>query len=292
MNLDVLKTLDAIVRRGSFAAAAEELDRAPSAVSYSIQRLEEDAGVLIFDRSGRKATLTAAGELILQRGRQLLEAWQQLMEQARALETGWESRITLALDAIYPASALWPLVQRFYEQAPNTDLRIVSEVLGGPWDALEQGRAELAVAPLQLRPPTGTRSRPVGRVRFIYVCAPDHPLASATRITDDILARHRAIAVADTSRHQPPRSSRLLHNQPLLTVSDFSGKISALEAGLGIGTLPAGMAQPLIEAGRLAAMNVADAAPAVDVHLAWRTDSSGKALRWLVRHLPDYLGDA
>lgn len=292
MNLDALKVLDAIARRGSFAAAAEELGRATSAVSYSIQRLEEDTGVLLFDRSGRKASLTAVGELMLEQGRHLLAQAETLKERARALETGWEPRITLALDAVYPVPRLWPLVARFNEQAPATSLRILSEVLGGPWDALQQGRAELAVAPLQLRPPAGTRSKTIGAVRFVYVAHPEHPACREQHLGAETLARFRAVAVADTARGQPARSTRLLENQPSLTVSDFHTKISALEAGLGIGTLPSGMAAPLVEEGRLQRLDMADPPEAIPVQLAWRTDSSGKALRWLVRHLPDYLGDA
>lgn len=292
MNLDALRVLDAIARRGSFAAAAEELDRAPSAVSYSIRTLEEDMGVLVFDRSGRKASLTAAGEMILTRGRQLLEAADTLKRQARALETGWEPSVTLALDAIYPARLLWPLVRRFDDTGGGTSLRILSEVLGGPWDALEDGRAELAVAPLQLRPPAGTRSREIGKVRFVYVSHPDHEAARARDLTAEALGRYRVIAVADTARHQPAMSARLLSNQPSLTVSDFATKIDALLANLGIGTLPEQMARPLIESGHLTSLSMRDEAAAIPVHMAWRTDSGGKALRWLLRHLPDALGDA
>ncbi len=292
MNLETLRVLDAIQRRGSFAAAAEELDRAPSAVSYSVQKLEEDAGVLIFDRSGRKARLTAAGQLLLERGRTLLDASDQLVRQAQALETGWETQLTLALDAVYPVERLWPLVHRFTELAPDTSLRILSEVLGGPWDALEQGRAELAVAPSKMRPPAGTRSTPVGSVRFVYVAHPDHPATHEKALTPESLAAWRAIAVADTARGQPARSTRIQDNQVTLTVSDFPAKISALCAGLGVGTLPAGMAEPLIERGELVRLNMAEEPEPQAVHLAWRTDSTGKALRWLTRHLPDYLGDA
>ena len=292
MNLETLRVLDAIQRRGSFAAAAEELDRAPSAVSYSVQKLEEDTGVLIFDRSGRKARLTAAGNLLLERGRMLLDASDQLVRQAQALETGWETQLTLALDAVYPVERLWPLVHRFTEQAPETSLRILSEVLGGPWDALEQGRAELAVAPSKMRPPAGTRSLPVGSVRFVYLAHPEHPATREEELTPERLAAWRAIAVADTARGQPARSTRIQDNQVTLTVSDFSAKIAALREGLGIGTLPEGMAGPLLEQGELRRLDMAEEPEPQEVHLAWRTDSTGKALRWLTRHLPDYLGDA
>jgi len=51
LTLDALRTLDAIDRRRSFAAAADELFRVPSAVSYTINKLEEELGVALFDRS-------------------------------------------------------------------------------------------------------------------------------------------------------------------------------------------------------------------------------------------------
>lgn len=289
LSLDALQVLDAIARRGSFAGAADELDRAPSAISYSVQKLEEDTGCLLFDRSGRKAQLTAAGELVLTRGRDLLNAAENLSAQARSLETGWETQITVALDAIHSVDRLWPMVRRFDEEAPHTTLRIITEVLNGSLDALFEGRAAIAVAVLGERLPPGIRSRDVGRVRFIYVASPDHPAASAGPLDQDALARYRAIAVADTSRHQP-RSTRLAEHQPVLTVSDFHAKISALEAGLGIGTLPEHFAAPLLAQGRLVRLDAAPS-PWQKVQMAWRVDRAGKALRWLTRHLPGYLHD-
>ena len=78
ITLDALRTLDAIERRRSFAAAADELFRVPSAVSYTVSKLEEDLGVTLFDRSRRKAELTPVGRLILDQGRQILMATEEL----------------------------------------------------------------------------------------------------------------------------------------------------------------------------------------------------------------------
>ena len=50
LSLDALQVLDAIERRGSFAAAADELQRVPSAISYSVQKLEASLGVTLFQR--------------------------------------------------------------------------------------------------------------------------------------------------------------------------------------------------------------------------------------------------
>ena len=53
LSLDALSVLDTIDRKGSFAAAAEELHRVPSAITYQVQKLEQDLDVLLFDRRGR-----------------------------------------------------------------------------------------------------------------------------------------------------------------------------------------------------------------------------------------------
>ena len=72
ISLDALLVLDSISRNGSFAAAGEELHRVPSAITYTIQKLEQDLEVKLFDRSGHRARLTDAGEALLREGRHLL----------------------------------------------------------------------------------------------------------------------------------------------------------------------------------------------------------------------------
>jgi len=59
---ELLILVDAIARHGSFAKAARELGKVPSAVTYSIRKLEDGLDVLLFDRSGHRALLTPAGE--------------------------------------------------------------------------------------------------------------------------------------------------------------------------------------------------------------------------------------
>ena len=54
LSLDALQALDAIARNGSFARAAAELHRVPSALTYTIQQLESDLGLALFDRDGRR----------------------------------------------------------------------------------------------------------------------------------------------------------------------------------------------------------------------------------------------
>ena len=84
ISLEALHVLDAIDRKGSFAAAATELNRVPSAVTYTIQQLEQDLDVLLFDRRGHRAVMTTAGQALLQEGRRLLAAAGEIEKIGRA----------------------------------------------------------------------------------------------------------------------------------------------------------------------------------------------------------------
>ncbi|MFB1015408.1 MAG: LysR family transcriptional regulator, partial [Alteromonadaceae bacterium] len=65
ITLDALRVLEAIERKKSFAGAADELFRVPSAISYTISKLEDDLAITLFDRSKRKAELTPVGQMIV-----------------------------------------------------------------------------------------------------------------------------------------------------------------------------------------------------------------------------------
>ena len=289
LTLDALRVLETIARRGSFAAAAAELHRVTSAVSYTVQKLEEDLDIAIFDRSGHRAKLTAAGKMLVERGRDLLAASSQLVEDARAVAGGWEPQLAIAIDQVYPEQLLLPLLARFYEmqnaESANTNVRVLAEVLTGPWDALESGRADIAIGSGQIALPKLFRRRKLGSVGFIYVAAPTHSIFSEDPKTLD-LENYRAIAIADTARQRPAHSVRLGVQQPTLTVSSFAAKIAALEAGLGIGTMPAALAREALARGSLQRIPVAAECDRAELYLAWRVEPNGRAKQWFLQQLP------
>ena len=145
LTLEALRVMDAIDRRGSFAAAADELGRVPSALSYTMQKLEEELDVVLFDRSGHRTKFTNVGRMLLERGRVLLEAADKLTTDAEALARGWETHLTIVAEALIPTELLFPLVEKLAEKA-NTQISLVTEVLAGAWERLEQGRADIVIA--------------------------------------------------------------------------------------------------------------------------------------------------
>ncbi|MBL8525427.1 MAG: LysR family transcriptional regulator [Betaproteobacteria bacterium] len=287
LSLDALQVLDAIDRKGSFAAAANELNRVPSAVTYSIQQLEQDLDVLLFDRSGHRARLTAAGYELLSEGRHLLRAAADLECRIHQVAKGWETELRIAVDTIIGAEKLFPLLDQFYQLESGTRIRIQTEVLAGGWDALLSERADLVIG-ASGDPPAGGgfASFLLGRLKFSFVAAPSHSVnKEPLPLTEASILKYRAISVADSSRRLPPRTVGLISGQDVLTLPSMSAKTAAHIAGLGVGFLPSNMAEREAAAGRLNILPVENSKAAGDALVAWRSNRTGKALRWFLDQL-------
>ena len=289
LTLDSLSVMDAIDRRGSFAAAAEELHRVPSAVTYSISKLEDDLGVTLFDRSGHRAVLTPAGKELLQEGRHLLNAAINLEDRVKRVATGWESELRIAIGDLVNLDVLFELIRLFYQQENGTRIRIMQEVFGGTWDALASGRADLAIGAPGSGPAGGGFSKhPLGDMEFVFAVAPDHPLASMPEpLTNTDLLNYRSVTAADSSRNLPPMTSGLLSGQDVLTVPDMQAKHRAQRMALGAGFLPCNWIENDLELGRLVVKQVEEEKDAGEVFLAWPTGHKGKALQWFLDNLKD-----
>jgi DNA-binding transcriptional LysR family regulator len=291
LSLEALQVIDAIDRKGSFAAAADELHRVPSAITYSVRQLEEGLGIELFDRRGNRATLTDAGRELVAEGRRLLRAAADLECRVQQVARGWESELRIALDTIISPQKLFGLVESFYAEASGTRLQILHEVLGGTWDALASGRADLAIGATGAPPAGRTYAvRPLGRADRVFVAAPFHPICNEPQpLTDATIQRFRAVSVADSSRLLPPRTIGLLSGQDTLTVPSIEAKAAAHIAGLGVGFLPRWIAESFVAAGTLRILAVVADPPPVDVLFACRADQEGKALKWFTQRLDDPL---
>ncbi len=291
LSLESIRIVDAIARHGSFRAAATALGKVPSALTYTVRRLETELDVLLFDRRGRGARLTPAGLELLRQGRQLLLASEQIAAQVRRVAGGWETELRIAVNGIIEFERLRPLIEDFRRASPTTRLRFSHEVLAGSWEALTDDRADLVLAatgegtPLALAP-DAIGTRPMGVVRFVYCVAPHHPLAAATEpIEADSLQRHCAIALADTVRRAEPHNAGLLAGQPTITVATLEQKIALQLAGTGVGFLPEAVARPYLADGRLLARQVLHRNPDQQAYYAWRRQHPGKGLAWWVDRL-------
>jgi DNA-binding transcriptional LysR family regulator len=288
---DAFVLVQAVSDQGSFASAARALGLVPSAVTYRIRQIEDALDVLLFDRSSRTAKLTPAGNELLCAGQQLLQDIDAMAHRVRRVATGWEAEFTVAFDSALSGSTMLELAESFYALEPTTRLRMREEVLGGTLEAVVSGRADLSIG-VVLEPGTtaGIQSHELGDLPFVYAVAPHHPLATAQEpIPDEVLLKHRAVAVSDSAQQRAGvLTMGLLSGQDVFTVSTIRAKLDAQLRGLGGGFLPEPLARPYVESGRLVVRDVQRPTRRIRMSYAWRHGGNpgpGRALQWWLAQL-------
>jgi DNA-binding transcriptional LysR family regulator len=288
LTLESLELIDAIDRRGSFSAAADELHKVPSTISYTVAKIEEDLRVSLFRRNGPRIEITEAGRELLREGRLLLQAAADLECRVQRVASGWESSLQLALDALIPTETLAPAIAAFHEVADATRLRVTEEALTGTWESLLDGRSDLVLAVGPGPAGGGYLAREVAQAEFWFCVAPFHPLAREPEPLGEAQIRaHRAVVVADSARRLPVRSAGLLSGQRTITVPSMRAKLRLQAEGVGVGYLPSLCAQGLLDAGLLVRKRVEREREAERLSVAWRTGAPGKGLAWWIERLTD-----
>ncbi|WP_439536201.1 LysR family transcriptional regulator [Methyloversatilis sp.] len=292
LNPEAIRLIATIDEAGSFAAAARVLGKVPSALSYSVRQLEDALDVLLFDRASRSAVLTPAGRELLSEGRRLLIEMDAVASRVKRVASGWEGQFAIAANALLCPHTLLDLVDGFYSQRdtarlpPPTRIRLRQEVLSGTWEALLTGTADLAIGvDADDSRVSGVQIEPLGDVPFVFVVAPQHPLARIDAVlTPAVIRMHRAVAIADSALKLSPLSRNLQPGQDVLTVPTLDMKIDAQLRGLGCGFLPESRVRAHIAARRLVAKDTGETKVA-RFSIAWRSGPRGRALDWWLQQL-------
>ncbi|OJB16425.1 LysR family transcriptional regulator [Burkholderia ubonensis] len=274
--------LDAIRATGSLSRAAARLGKAPSTVSHAARQLEARFDALLFDRRRYRLQLTPAGQLLADEAARLMLDVARLTQRVRQIASGWEDRLWIVSDELLEFESMMPVVRAFDALESGVSLRFTHEVLGGTWEALRDGRADLIVGATN-EPPAipGLKWFELGALDWVFAVSPRHPLAAARDpLTRDAIGAHRAVVVADSSRLAAGRAYGLLGGQTVLAVPSMRTKILAQRDGLGVGWVPRRRAATLLARGELVEMPTAEPREPNVLYVAWRGDREGRALQW------------
>lgn len=287
LTQEELAMLQAIRVSGSLSKAAALLGKAPSTISHAARQLEARYDALLFDRRRYRLELTPAGKLLAEEAERLLTDIGRLNARVRQIAGGWEDRLTIATDELLEFQTLLPVIGDFDRLQSGVGLRITHEVLGGTWQALREGRADLVIGATN-EPPAIPRLRwfELGVMDWVFAVAPRHPLASAVEpLERETIQQHRAVVVADTSRGSTARTYGVHGGQQQLAVPTMAAKIAAQRAGLAVGWLPRHRVSQLMSGGELIEKQTADPREPNTLYVAWRGEHTGKALDWWVERL-------
>ena len=185
IKLRHLRTFVEIARHGALKPAAEALNMTQPAVSKVLKDLEEIVGFHLVERSRRGASLTEAGEVLLQFAEQSLIALQQGLTSLEAIESGTAGQLRIGALPSVAARLLPVAVMRFRELSPAATLSIEEGSHETLVARLRGGELDLVVG--RLGSPdsmTGLSFTQIYSEQVVIVTAPDHPIAGSSRIED------------------------------------------------------------------------------------------------------------
>lgn len=258
MDLFQLETFMAVAEERSFSRAAARLHRTQSAVSQVIRKLEADIGEILFDRSARDATPTAAGELLREYAERLLNLRRETataLSDLRALHRG---RLNLAANE-YTCLYLLPVLNAFRRTSPQIQVTVHRSLASRMTEGLLQHSVECGFISYRPDDPQ-IKSIVVYRDELVFVMQPGHPLARARDISIHQLGKENFIAHNVPS---PLRQKVVQAFQRHKTPLNMAVELPSLEAikrfvamGNGVALLPGLTVRPEIERGELVQLRV------------------------------------
>ncbi|MFY7866423.1 LysR family transcriptional regulator [Roseateles sp.] len=292
LDLESLAALDAVIRQGSFARAAEALHKVTSAVSYQVKKLEDQLGLPLVDRSAYRVRLTPAGEAVLAEGRRLLRQAHQVEALAQHLASGWEAKLLVVVDGILPLADTLRALKRLNEEGVPTRVQLKIEFLGGVQYRFEKEQADLMLVK-QYAPSSQLQAQAQTELECVLCVSPEHPLAArAGPAALDELQAHVELSVQDSSergergergeRAEALDSHRFNHSfggERVFYLSGFVAKRQALLMGMGFGWMPRYLVDDALASGEL-------------IELPFEGGSRFRFTPWLVQRVDRPLGRA
>jgi LysR family transcriptional regulator for metE and metH len=254
-----LRLVTAIAETGSATRAAGILHLTQSAVSHQLRELEDRLGAPMFLRVGKRMTLTAAGQCVLETAQRVLVELESAEDQIRRLGVDGAGRLRLCAQCNTGYYWLPPLLKEFHRAYPQVDVQVHAEHTAAPVDALLQGTLDLALL-TDPQPDPRLDIRPLFRDEHLVLVSPSHRLARRRWIEAAELAKEHLILYAPT-RGRGFTMRRILdpaHIVPARVsyIQLTEGILEMVKAGLGVTVLQRWAVLPAIREGSVVPLRV------------------------------------
>ncbi|PHS20162.1 MAG: hypothetical protein COA86_02405 [Kangiella sp.] len=240
MTIDQLKAIDAVVRLGSFKAAAEELHRTQPAISLAIKKLEDDMQIQVFSREAYRVSLTDEGRALHFSIKQVLNELENLSDVSKRLKDKIEPIARLVISHIFPIEDLFELCKKSIEEYLPSPLNIRIEALGGVLQCLRNREADIAIAPLFAeQSKEGLKSIVIGEVDLVPVVPSSYQPAQVKQFfLDRELHDFPQVVILDSAKQAMQYNHGVLETDKQWVVNNFNTKKEIILAGLGWGRIP------------------------------------------------------
>ncbi|TKK28660.1 LysR family transcriptional regulator [Pseudomonas sp. CFBP13528] len=212
---EVLQAFVQAATQGSFSAAARKLGKSQSTISAAVASLEIDLDVMLFDRSSRKPALTPAGQVLLQRAEQVLEASSRLDLAASQLAQGLEPKLSIAMSDTYQSDRFEVALSAFEQRYPDLELECLIAECEDLIALVQSGRAHIAfIEQQEVYPPDLSCSPVEERTEIALFVSPKHPLASLPGLDPHTLQQHRELRLASIINPDENRGAQRVWSAP------------------------------------------------------------------------------
>lgn len=182
MDTQSLKAFLLVAEHASFSVAAESLHLTQPAVSKRIATLEQQLGAPLFDRIGKRVSLTEAGQALLPHARAVADHLQQARQSIDDLSGAIAGRLRLGTSHHIGLHRLPPVLRQYSEACPDVSLDIDFMDSEQAFEEIMRGNVEIAVVTLPPRPDDAVVATPVWEDPLDFMVAADHELAGASRV--------------------------------------------------------------------------------------------------------------
>jgi len=250
--------------------------------------------VELFDRTPRRPELTPEGAALLGQARGILEKTRQLVVRARAFSQGAETRLSVAIDELFPIDLLTSLLHAFRDEHPHVDLVLITEALGGVIQRVQQQDCDIGITTglgpnmLEARAHEfGITARRLLAVPMFPVAAASHPAAGIERPTFADLREHTQIVLTDRSPLTRGIDLGVVGDRTW-RVAQLSVKKELLVSGFGWGNMPEPSVRDALAEGTLVRLKLDGMPEEIDLpfYAIHRDDAApGPAATWMIRAL-------
>lgn len=283
VELRHLRYFVAVAEEGSFRRAGEErVFVSQPALSRQIQRLEDELGARLFDRTGRGVNLTRAGKALLEEARRMLRQAKRAKETVRLAAEGKSGKLRVGFVGTAAFAVLQPLFRRWRREAPGVELVLSEQPSARQVEAL--GSEEIDVGFVRIpAPEEGLSFQTVLREPFVAALPASHALAERGEVAVSALAEEDFILF-------PRQLGAGLFDQVtgICREAGFSPHVaqeavlmqtivSLVAAGLGVSILPASTGKLGLEGVQYVWLKEADVE--TEIAAAWRSEDENPALR-------------
>jgi DNA-binding transcriptional LysR family regulator len=188
MELRQLEYFVAVAEEGNFTRAAHRVHISQSGISAQIQQLERDLGATLIDRTGRTATLTAAGTAALTHARAALAAADHVRHAVDDTNNLVHGQLVVGMVTACTVTPLFDALAAFHRAHPGVDLALEEDNSDRLIDRIRDGQLDLALVGIAEQPPADLESFVIISEGLVALVPIGHPLADEPSITLDDLA--------------------------------------------------------------------------------------------------------